>query len=382
MKVLMVSDAGSIHTMRWAASLKEAGVDIALFSITPYTGDFYEVNRISLHISDLFGYKKNNAQKGKITHLLSVFRSHFKAVMALKRVIRDEKPDILHAHYATSYGLVAALSGFHPLIVSVWGSDVYEFPHLSSLNRMTVKYLLGKADRVLSTSHAMAEEASRYCNCRIGITPFGVDTEVFRPLPRKGHDGIIFGTVKTLSGKYGIDILLRAYALLRKHMEEGTCESVKTGLVIAGDGPDRKDLEMLAESLGIDRETVFTGRIPHDGLPELYAGIDVAVFLSRAESFGVSAVEAMACGVPVIASDADGFREILAGGAGVTVPRENPEAAAAGMLRMALDADARSRLGKAGRERVSDRYEWKKHVGPMTGESLSGLKTGRKHGRS
>ncbi len=384
MKVLMVSDAGSIHTMRWAASLKEAGVDIALFSITPYTGGFYRGKSINLHIFDLFGYKKKkkNARKWKILHLLSVFRSHFKAVKALKRVIGNERPDILHAHYATSYGLVAVLSGFHPLIVSVWGSDVYEFPRLSILNRMAVEYLLGKADRVLSTSRAMAEETSMYCNGRIGVTPFGVDTEVFRPLQRKDHEGIIFGTVKTMSRKYGIDILLQAYALMRKQMEENPRESVKTGLVIAGDGPDREDLEMLAENLGIGSETVFTGRIAHDGLPALYAGIDVAVFLSRAESFGVSAVEAMACGVPVIASDAVGFREIMEDGAGVIVPGEDVQAAAGAMLQMALDTQARSRYGKAGRERVSDRYEWKKNVETMTGEYLACLKTGEKHGRS
>ena len=384
MKVLLVSDAGSIHTKRWASSLKDAGVDIVLFSITPADEGFYSQKDIRLYVFDLFSYKnrKGRGGKKKVIPLFAPLAAHADAVRLLKKVLQEEKPDILHAHYATSYGLVAALSGFHPLIVSVWGSDVYEFPRLSILNRMAVEYLLGKADRVLSTSRAMAEETSMYCNGRIGVTPFGVDTEVFRPLQRKDHEGIIFGTVKTMSRKYGIDILLQAYALMRKQMEENPRESVKTGLVIAGDGPDREDLEMLAENLGIGSETVFTGRIAHDGLPALYAGIDVAVFLSRAESFGVSAVEAMACGVPVIASDAVGFREIMEDGAGVIVPGEDVQAAAGAMFQMAMDTQARSRYGKAGRERVSDRYEWKKNVETMTGEYLACLKTREKHGRS
>ena len=112
----------------------------------------------------------------------------------------------------------------------------------------------------------------------------------------------------------------------------------------------------------------FLGRVEHDRLPELYAGIDAAVFLSREESFGVSAVEAMACAVPVIASDADGFKEVLGGGAGLIVPRENPEAAARAMAELASDRALRERLGTAGRKKAEECYRWRDNVAVMTDE--------------
>ena len=368
MKVLLVSDAGSIHTKRWASSLEDAGLDMVLFSITPADEDWYCRKGIKIYVFDLFGYKKKKNSFKKKKNLVASLTAHAGAVRALRTVIRKEKPDILHAHYATSYGLVAALSGFHPFVVSVWGSDIYEFPRQSAVNRMAVKYILGRADRVLSTSCAMAAETARYCRGDIGITPFGVDTDIFRKLPESRNDGcIVFGTVKTLSRKYGIDILLKAFARMSSVMA-GTAFPVDTRLVIAGKGPDMAELERLASKLGIASAVDFIGEVSHEDVPAIYSGLDVAVFLSREESFGVSAVEAMACEVPVIASDADGFREVLDGGAGIVVPREDPDAAARAMLKLAVDAGARRALGKRGREKVCRCYEWRSNVRDMIAE--------------
>ena len=265
MKVLMVSDAGSIHTERWTAALKDAGVDVVLFSITPVPDGFYEKKSIKVYFFDLFGYKKK-----KNPAVFSRFFSHSRAVSYLKKVISSEKPDILHAHYATSYGLVAALSGFHPFIQSFWGSDVYEFPKLSRLNRLALGYILKKADRVLSTSRAMAAEIGKYYKGSVGITPFGVDTDVFCPAIRvpcgqTGESGsrIVFGTVKTLSYRYGMDILIRAFARMRRELPgrwTGKGEVPQTELVIAGKGPDADKLKRMAEMRALAHMWYSAGR--------------------------------------------------------------------------------------------------------------------------
>ena len=276
MKVLMVSDCGSIHTERWALSLADAGIDVVLFSITPGNPGIYAEKGIKLQVFDLFRYKKkkNGSLKGAIFSFFEALSAHCRAVRSLKRLIAAEKPDLLHAHYATSYGLVAALSGFHPLMVSVWGSDVYEFPRLSALNRMAVRFILGKADRVLSTSHAMAEEASRYCRKDIGITPFGVDTDLFRPAADSaGKDAtVVFATVKTMSSRYGIDLLIKAYAQMRRKLHFGNpLQAVPDTLLrIAGDGPDLAMLRRLAEDEGVapfkDIEEVQNECILYNGM--------------------------------------------------------------------------------------------------------------------
>ena len=371
MKILLVSDAGSIHTKRWASSLKDAGVDIVLFSITPAADDFYDKRNIKLYVFDLFRYKKNDGLHKNIP-LLSPLAAHAKAVAMLKNLLKKERPDILHAHYATSYGMTAALAGFHPFIMSVWGSDVYEFPRQSLTNRLAVEFMLKRADRVLSTSGMMASEASKYYKGEIGVTPFGVDLNIFRTISdhsRRSRRRVVFGTVKTLSHKYGIDLLVRAFARMRQMLAVRGSENVaETGLLIAGKGPDRDALESLASELGVASFVNFLGDVPHDKVPGIYSDVDVAVFLSRAESFGVSAVEAMACSVPVIASDADGFREILENGAGIIVPGENAEAAAEAMFRLAVNEEERWSLGEKGRRRAEERYDWQKNVETMLAE--------------
>lgn len=134
MKVLMVADARSVHTRRWAVSLQERGIGIVLFSLYPSPDNFFAEKDIALHVFDLFTYKQYRG----IRALTGMLSGHAAAVSQLKKLIRNESPDILHAHYVTSFGLVAALAGFRPFLVSVWGSDVYEFPDSSLINRLSV----------------------------------------------------------------------------------------------------------------------------------------------------------------------------------------------------------------------------------------------------
>ena len=115
MKVLMVADARSVHTRRWAVSLKAEGVDIVLYSIFPSPDAFFDEHGIRLYVFDLFTYKQGRGP-GRVVSMLG---RHREAVGNLKSVILSERPDILHAHYATSFGLIAALTGFHPFVISV-----------------------------------------------------------------------------------------------------------------------------------------------------------------------------------------------------------------------------------------------------------------------
>src|SRR5690606_27747728 len=136
-------------------------------------------------------------------------------------------------------------------LVSVWGSDVYEFPALSPVHRALVRRVVRSADAVASTSAAMARQVERVAGPlrRAGfITPFGVDTDRFRPAAASNtrNDGqIVIGTIKTLAHAYGIDTLIDAFALLR---QRAGGEALR--LRIVGDGPDRRALELRAAALG------------------------------------------------------------------------------------------------------------------------------------
>lgn len=358
MKVLLVSDARSIHTKRWVEALSSEGVEIVLYSLYPPNDGFFDVKGYRYYVYDLFTYDKKN-----FVSRISGILKHFSAAADLKRVIRLEKPDILHAHYATSFGLVASLTGFHPFILSVWGSDVYIFPKQSALNRKTVEYSLRKADKVLSTSRTMAEKASGYFSGNCEITPFGVDCGLFRKTDngKSGKQAFTVGTVKSLKPVYGIDRLIRAFAVFK---EKSGVDDAR--LVIVGEGEQRTFLENLAKDLKVNDCVDFTGIIDNGSLPSVYSGFDVACFLSLSESFGVSAVEAMACECPVVVSDADGLREVVEDGkTGIVVSGDYVQETAEALLRLYYDSALRTEMGRKGRERVLADYLWKDNVAKM-----------------
>jgi len=355
MKVLIVSDSQSVHTQRWVTSLHMKGVEVVLYTIVPIGVEYYTQKGIKCHVFDLFNYKRE--KKGPLYPI----RRHFEAVKDLKRVIREEHPDILHSHYVTSYSLIAALSGFHPHVESVWGSDVYIYPKKSLLHKMLVKYTLNKADKILSTSHIMAEETRKYTNMEIEITPFGVDTALFCRKGPQPQGEFVIGSVKSLAPNYGNEYIIRAFHLITINNPTLDCS-----LELAGKGPDKEKLERLASELGISGKVKFRGFIPNHELPEFFQRCSMALYMSNSESFGVSAIEAMACECPVVTSDADGFKEVMEEGkTGFIVPKRDYRSAAEAIQKIIDDPQLAAKMGKAGRERVCNKYNWEDNVNAM-----------------
>ncbi|WP_334148928.1 glycosyltransferase [Hyphomicrobium sp.] len=353
MKVVFLGGGSSIHTIRWINALSGAGARVVL--VTQHEPEEPVSEAVKLRLLPF---------SGNIGYFLNA--------RALKRVLAEEKPDLVNAHYASGYGTTARLAGFTPTLLSVWGSDVYDFPRKSALHRWWLRGNLMAATHVASTSRAMAEETRRVAPAlgEIAITPFGVETDRF--LSRSERSAapdapIVIGTVKTLKPLYGIDVLVESFARLAHRLQrEAPQVAGRLKLRIVGDGPQRDELVRRAGELGIGGVTEFIPRVPHAAVPAALQALDVYVALSRQESFGVAIIEAGACGVPVVVSDAGGLPEVVADGeTGIVVPRENPQAAAEALRTLVLDADLRQRMGEAARRRVVSLYEWQRNVQQM-----------------
>jgi glycosyltransferase involved in cell wall biosynthesis len=283
-------------------------------------------------------------------------------------MIADFQPDILHVHYASSYGLIGALSGFHPYLVSVWGADIFEFPRKSIFHRELIKFTLRKADKILSTSHVMAKETNKYTEKPIEVTPFGIDLDRFKPFHAESlfnEDDIVIGTIKGLDKQYGIEFLLQAFAILAKRQP-----ALPLKLLIVGGGPLEKSLKQRANELGIENRTAFTGQVRYDEIASYHNMLTIFVALSviDSESFGVAILEASACEKPVVVANVGGLPEVVEHGVtGLVVPPKHPEAAAAAIERLIHDNELRWQMGNAGRERVKKLYDWKVNVEQMLG---------------
>ena len=127
MRLLLLADIQSEHTEKWALGLAANGIEVGLFSFNKATYPWYEniINITLLYEAEIKLDADNIINK--------LF--YFKFVKLLKTAIKKFTPDVLHAHYATSYGLIGALSGFHPFVISAWGTDVMRFPQKNFINK-------------------------------------------------------------------------------------------------------------------------------------------------------------------------------------------------------------------------------------------------------
>jgi glycosyltransferase involved in cell wall biosynthesis len=356
MKILLLSDINSAHTQKWALGLSASGFKIGIFTLSKPDNDWFTDKGIKV-----FG--DNNLPKTVFSGSLFGKLQYLKSVKSLNKVIKDFKPDILHAHYATSYGLIGSLTKFHPFIISVWGSDVYDFPNLFFFNPVILRYILKSSDRILSTSNSMAKEISKYTNKEISVIPFGIDLNVFKPNKVNSifnKDEIVIGTIKTLEPKYGIEFLIEAFDIIRrKH------NNFPLKLLIVGGGSKMIELKNICKQKGIENLVVFTGKISYDLVADYHNMIDVYVALSvdDSESFGVAALEASACSKPVVVSDASGFSEVTKDGiTGIIVPRKNAMAAANAIEKIIIDKEYSAFLGSNGRNNVLENYNWEANL--------------------
>lgn len=279
-----------------------------------------------------------------------------------------ERPDVVHAHHWRS-GL-SALRAAQPLDVPV----VQTFHVLGSVERRHLggadtsprerigveREIAGACAAIVATCEDEAVElaAMGVQEGKAAVIPCGVDLDRFCPVgPAAVHDGrprlLAAGT---LLRRKGFDTVIAA---LR---ELGDVE-----LVIAGgpaDGPVESDqeaarLRWVAEECGVSNRVLMPGRIPHEAMPALYRASEVVVSTPWYEPFGMVPLEAMACGVPVVATAVGGMKETVDDGVtGTLVDDHHPTAVAAALRSYLGDKGLREATGLAGRARACARYSW------------------------
>lgn len=347
MKIAFISAAQSIHTVRWVNALASRGHHVRLYSLPNHENTRKEIDpRVTVV------YLRRGG-----------FPGYFFNARELRRELRSFQPDIINAHYASGYGTLARRARQHPVMLSVWGSDVYEFPLKSPIHRALVSKNLRKADSVASTSHVMAEQLRRVLGYDrpVYITPFGVDCKLFSP-HRQEHQGFCIGLVKALEDCYGVSDLIDAFSLALERLPA----EMDPRLVIYGKGSRRDALQRQIDEMGLSKRVLLCGTVPNTQVPEVMGRMDLFCLPSVSESFGVSAVEAMACCLPVIATDVDGFREVVDDGVtGYLIPARDPRAMADRICELAARPELREEFGSNGRERVLERFDFEKNVSDM-----------------
>ena len=348
LRILLLADISSSHTEKWALGLADKGYQVGIFSLNKSARAwFYKSDNIEV-VHEGATTIRNSFLSNKLKYLL--------ALPALWKVIKEFNPDLLHAHYATSYGLLGALSGFRPLVISAWGSDVYEFPKKSFIHKAILKFNLRAADKILSTSYVMKGELWKYSSKEVDVIPFGVNTTVFSPKNIKTNsekDILHIGTIKAMEDKYGIKTIIDAVELVNCCLPE---TPIKVYLV--GEGSRSNYYKKLVSSKNLEEIIVFTGKISFSHISNYHNLLDILLNVSNVnESFGVSVIEGMACEKAVIVSNVPGLKEVISNH-GLIVEKDNVQQLAKAIIQLIESPELRISLGKAARKHVVENYEF------------------------
>lgn len=281
------------------------------------------------------------------------------SAMRLARFARERRVEVVHAHVARDYPLAAYAARRA-------GARLVITRHVLFPLGRAHRFALAGAARVVAVSGPVARAlAARriFPPERIRVVPNAVRLERFETAcdrlarergERKGGEPLRVGLVGELSEVKGQDAFLRAAALVAPRFA-GAVEFVAVGADTSRDGGRRARLEALVEELGLAGIARLTGR--WEDTAEVLPTFDLFVSASRTEAFGLAMVEAMACGLPVVATATEGAREIVEHGrSGLIVPVGDHEALAEAILSLLTDDEARARLGARARASARERF--------------------------
>jgi glycosyltransferase involved in cell wall biosynthesis len=275
--------------------------------------------------------------------------------------------DILHVHAANetvgdclAYALRRRISSKPRFVMSIYAPRVHAFPR--SPGEVITAISCHSADLILSLSHFSKRDicrAYRIPSSKIAVSYAGVDSSFFNQSPTRFRKkdtpfSLLFcGRLNGAREQKGIDVLLRSLPLVVPH------HNVLLNMI--GTGPRLEQYRTLAETLNIRDYVRFLGFIEHDEMPQHYAQADLFVLPSRRESFGLVLAEAMACGLPVVATTAGAIPEVVEDGVtGVLVPPDDPRALAKAINSLLSDPERMNAMDINGRKRVEEHFTWDK----------------------
>ncbi|MFA6924326.1 MAG: glycosyltransferase [Bacteroidales bacterium] len=306
MKICYLADGESVHTVRWCKYFKESGHEIHLITFKNVL-----LEGINVHYIDA----------GKI----NISGGNWKIILKYRRIkllINKIKPDILHAHYATSYGLIGALANYHPYIVTALGTDVLISPFQSKIYKLIIKFVMRKADWITSMAEHMTEKLVLLGveKGKIDAVIFGIDDEIFNKNNRKlPDDKFVIASTRNFEPVYNIPLFFNAIKIIKDKIP-----NIHVNML--GDGSLRNEFKKMVNKLEISDVVDFIGKVPQPEIAEVLNNSHLFVTLSLSDGNNISLNEAMACGAFPIASDIPANRQWITDGInGFIVPLDNPD---------------------------------------------------------
>ena len=339
MKTLcLLADARSPHLQKWVAGCR--GLDARIVVISHHPAAVAGAEVIHQNLS-----------------LTAFWSSGFK----VRRVIRDLRPAVVHAHQFGAHALYAWISGRRPLIITAWGSDVLVRPGQSWFLKWLLGFLVRRADLITSDSGVVTRELERYGAKpeRILTFPFGIPQAVYDRLGQvaKVATRFVFCSPRLHEPLYNIDLILAAFEIIN-------LEYPQTELWLLGDGSQTDKLKVFVKEHRI-AQVKFWGRVSPAEAAERIAASRVMISIPNSDATPVSLLEAMAGGSLPLLADLPAYHDWVTDGQNGLLIKAQVDALVIAMRRSILESDLRQQAAVYNRRQIAGRAIWEREFQAM-----------------
>ena len=290
MKICFLGDAGSVHIRRWVEYFRDKGHEVSIISFKNYKIEGVDVRFIGDNL-------KINEAGGNLSYIKKLFK--------IKSLIKEINPEVVNAHYLTSYGFIGALIKDRKLIVSTWGSDILVTPKRNVIYKKLTEYVIQKSDLITSDSNFMTEEIVKLKGkqSKILTVPMGIEDSKFNIEGRNNEKkDLSFLSMRTICSNSNIDIILGAFKRVVEKYPTST-------LTITNSGDLQVQMKDLIKDYNIKENVTWLGMIPIEKVIKELKKCRYYISIPTSDSTSVTLLEAMASGSFPIVSDIPANKE-------------------------------------------------------------------------
>lgn len=367
-RLCVIGNPESIHVRRWASHFSERGFDVHIVSFYPPR----EPAPAGIEIDALRPRRSTSSSAGPARAVSTRWPGAIRLVTAVRLVraglvrrVADLRPDIVHAHYVSDYGFLAALTRRHPLVVSAWGSDLLVDPGRSLITRNLVRWVLRRSELVTYDATEVAAAARRLgaASPRMLKVVLGVEDEYTRFVadqpPAAAREPVIVSLRSLERDLYNVEDIVRAMPAVMR-------AEPRARLVVGNDGALRGELEQLATEMGVRESVEFVGYVERPRrLAELLARAAVYVSVPSSDGTSVTLLEAMAAGAYPVVSDLPANREWVTESSGAVVAAKDVSGIAEAIIAGLKDPSRREAAAGLNRQLVRREGGWETNMQRM-----------------
>lgn len=330
-RLLFIAPANSIHTYRWISYFAEQGHQICL--VSPVEANF-AFPSTEFHLLKIDSFRKQ----------------FFDLLRNLRNIYKNFSPDIVHIHYLSYLGWLAAILRLRPLIITLWGSDLLK-PLSNPIAQWLRHYSLQQAAHVTADGSDLLAKARRLGAQNATLITFGVDERIFFPLPQRAElrtsyglraDEFVILSPRALNPLYQIEVIIEAFARLRKTGSS----SIRLLILNYNSTPDYLDfINKKIVDLELQQYITILPSVAHEQLIYVYNLADVVVSIPMWDGTPVTFFEALSCGVPIMSNTQPAYHAFFKAGRDISyIDKTSPHDLAAALKDFMANPDLQKKI--------------------------------------